>query len=257
MNPVPQCHLDRWSMEAISPAITVVALEEFISIAYRYLDHPHTVFSADLLKELIKKHDIAKYKVNLLLSVGLKVVSGIASEYEVERARIWGDIEESTTYLGMQEQERDLNKDEKNEAVSNVAFKNGAAIDKQGSSAKGERLPPDPVVIRGAKRVVAKYQRTCTQEILKKDDDDLDMIEHSLACIDEKYKRARAVVKKAIDTATHPEDYQPEKDNNAQAESLLRRLRTIWLDARLYFVASSGELYDDSDMEEEYELGLL
>ncbi|KAH8157370.1 hypothetical protein CIB48_g10877 [Xylaria polymorpha] len=257
MNLVPQCPHGHGSMEVISPAIAAVALDEFISIACRYLDLPHTVFSADLLKEAIKKHDIAKHKINLLLSVGLKGVSEIASGFEVERARIWGDIEDSTTYLCMQEQGRDLNKDAKTETVNNVACKDGDAINKQGSSGEGERPPPDPVVIRGAKRVIAKYQRICTQEILKNDDDDLDMIRCSLEGIDEKYKRARTVVKKAIDAVTHLEDGQAEKVDNAQAESLLQRLRTIWLDARLYFVAESGESDDDSDMEEEYELGLL
>ncbi|KAI0466965.1 hypothetical protein F4859DRAFT_526245 [Xylaria cf. heliscus] len=232
------------SPEAVSALIASVALNEFVTVAHTYLNGPRSIYSADLLEEAIKKHNIAKHKIDLLLSIDEKETSEFANGYEAERARIWGCIENLTARLRAQEQGGDLNKDG-DDAIRNPS-----------SSGDGKRPPPDPVIIRSAKRVIARYRGFCRREILEKDDD-FHSMECSLEMIDHKYKRGRAVVRKAIDAATDPEDGQDENVDQAQAERLLKHLRTIWLDARAYFSQASDEMDEDSDLEEEYELGLL
>ncbi|KAI8950502.1 hypothetical protein F4801DRAFT_602237 [Xylaria longipes] len=255
MDAAPECPHGHGPMEAISPMIAAESLHQFVSAANKYLRGPSSIFSADVLEEAIKKHDIAKHKIDLLLRIEEKRTTRFANEYEAERARFWGYIQGATTRLRTQQQDQGVNKDAKDETTDSVVIEDDDAINKQGTSGKDERPPPDPVVIRNAKRAIVKYTKICKREIRERDDSWY-TIECSLEVIDEKYKKARDVVKKAIDAATNAEDDQTEKVDKAQAERLLQHLRTVWVDARHYFLEASDDI-DYSDMEEEYELGLL
>ncbi|KAI0450491.1 hypothetical protein F5B21DRAFT_528901 [Xylaria acuta] len=256
MDPVPECPHCHRLLEAISPAITAEALYEFVSAANKYLSRPRGNFSTDVLKAAIKKHDIALHKTGILLTTDEKEIIRLPCGYEDERIRFWGYIEGAATRLHAQQQVRDLNKNTNDKATEDVAAEKDNAINKQGLSGEDERPRPDPVVIRNAKKAIVKYKRICKQEIREKNDD-LNSAQWGLEVIDGKYKKARDVVKKAIDDATDPEDDQAEKVDKARAERLLQCLRTVWLDARRYFLEGSDEtIGDDCDMEE-YALGLL
>ncbi|KAI3325107.1 hypothetical protein HD806DRAFT_553238 [Xylariaceae sp. AK1471] len=258
MDPSIECPNGHGPMEVISIAIAAEALEELREATNKYLSGPGGFFATEVWKEVMSKNEIAKHKISLLDTVGEKHTDEAAARYEEQRARCWKSVEGIATRFRTQEEEKNAKKYLKGKGNSE---KKESDKEKEGNepgaSSKGAEKTTDPLVIIDARKAIAKHIRVCKEEIREKNTSSWSLLSGGLETIDEDYKKARAIVKKAIEAATNQETGESEKVDKEQAERLLKNLRKIWLDARGYFHDAMDADCLDSELEEERELGLI
>jgi hypothetical protein len=153
--------------------------------------------------------------------------------------------------------------------------KNAKDIGHQEKDGKGAHKTASYPLIRKAKKAVAKYRRICRRELMDIDTgmSPWSLLEGGREMIEIEYRKARDIVKKAIDAAnktpaslrrsTRPLTKtltslrRSRRPTKTEAERLLQRPRKIWQDARHVFIfhgvyVSDGN-WSDSESEEEKE----
>ncbi|KAI1419973.1 hypothetical protein F5Y12DRAFT_720099 [Xylaria sp. FL1777] len=245
------------SMEAISIAITVKAMEEFIEATNKYIGDARSVFATEVWKDVVSKNEIAKHKISLLGTVGEKHTKEASANYEREQASCWGQADAIASRIRIKAKEKNTEKYTEGKGIDK---KNGSDNVKAGSELDtpkdGAGRVVEPQAIHNAQKAVAKYIHVCKEETRERDTSSWSLLSSGLETIDADYKKARTIVKQAIEAAANNETDESKKVGKEKAEGLLKKLRKVWYDARGYFFEAMDEDLVDSEMDEEEELGL-
>ncbi|KAJ3580550.1 hypothetical protein NPX13_g9 [Xylaria arbuscula] len=209
-------------------------------------------FATQVWEEFSNLNTHVKHQIYLLSTVDEDSAIKDAENFEKRRANCWEKLRRFAPSSSTQVESKEAKPQDTQTKAADLSEHQAST---SGVSICDEKNRVESLVLREARKAVTDYIKVCEEEIRDYCTDSWSLLAGGFKTVEIGYKKTRAIVKKAIEVSGNNTENDSEKGDKKEAEELLKKLRGVWQDARNIHLDGRDSDYDDSDLEEEVEMG--